>query len=309
MKNKFTLARSATLGMAIACCFNTMSQAQEAAVTTSSATTQVAAAPDAHASFAPPTNWNDTFIGARYASDFYFPGSANKVAQKIGTVNSTGGFKYGTYMFNVDYLVSDKNNPEANGNDGAQEIYSVGHVTWSAGKILGKPMNFGIIRDFGLTTGYELSSKNDAYGSAARMWMFGPTLEFALPRGFWNLTTGWRKETNHNGISHADVTYATAWHIESAWMVPVDLGPVPAVFKGFLSITGPKGQDGFHVQTTTETLARMSFLFDVGALAGHPKTFYVGPGYEYWKNMFGTPPSEAAGTKRSAPTINAEIHF
>jgi hypothetical protein len=81
------------------------------------------------------------------------------------------------------------------------------------------------------------------------------------------------------------------------------------VFKGFTSVTGPKGKDGFHVETKTEVLTRVSMLFDVGALAGHPRSVYIGPGYEYWHNMFGTPSSEAAGTKRSAFVLVGEVHF
>ena len=118
-----------------------------------------------------------------------------------------------------------------------------------------------------------------------------------------------RTETNHNGIVHADVKYDTAWHVESAWLVPFNVGPAPMVFKGFVAATGPKGKDGFHVETKTEVLARMALLFDVGSFAGYPRTAYIGPGYEYWHNMFGTPPEEAAGTKRSAFVVVGEIHF
>lgn len=285
-------ARGALLGISLAAGLAPVALAQQAG--------------DGHA---PPLNWNDTSIGARYANDFYFPGSAQKVTQKIGFLNTVGGFKYGSYLFNVDYLVSDGNNPVANGTSGAQEVYSVGHIDWSASKILGRPIDWGIIRDVGLRTGYELSSKNDAYGSRARMLVLGPSVEFALPRGYLNLMAGVRTETNHNGIVRADVHYDPAWHIESSWMIPFNIGPVPTVFKGFLAMTGPKGKDGFHVETKTETLVRTALLFDVGSAFGTPKTFYMGPGYEYWNNMFGTPPAEAAGTHRSAPTLVAEIHF
>jgi len=269
-----------------------------------------ASAPNAAAApHAPPTNWNDTMVGYRYSDDFYFPGSANKVTQNIGYLQTLGGFKYGNYFFNVDYLMSDENNPEANGNGGAQEVYSVGHVEWSASKIFGQPVSFYGVRDVGLTTGFEFSAKNDAFGSRARMLVIGPTLEFAVPHGFWNLTVGARTESNHNGIVHADVRYDTAWHVESGWLIPFSLGPVPLTFKGFAAITGPKGKDGFHQDTETETLTRMSLLVDVGSFAGVPRTFYAGPGYEYWKNMFGTPASEAPGTKRSAPMFVGEAHF
>jgi hypothetical protein len=266
-------------------------------------------AQDAAAPHAPPVNWNQTAIGYRYSDDFYFPGSSAKVTQNIGYLQTLGGFRYGSYFFNVDYLVSDRNNPEANGTSGAQEVYSVGHVDWSANKIAGRPMGYGFIRDWGVRTGFEFSSKNDAFGSRARMLVLGPSVQFAIPQGVWDLMVGLRTESNHNGIAHADVHYDTAWHVESGWFVPFSVGPVPMLLKGFAAITGPKGPDGFHVDTKTETLVRTSLLFDVGAFAGHPRTFYIGPGYEYWKNMFGTPSSEAAGTKRSAPMLVGEIQF
>jgi hypothetical protein len=290
MKKKFTMAGGARLAVVLACCFNAVGHAQE---------------PAEHQ--VPPGNWNDTFVGIRYADDLYFPGSVSKVAQKIGTLTTTGAFKYGSYVFNVEYLVSDKNNPVAGGTSGAQEIYSVGRVEWSAGKILGHPVGAGVVRDVGFTTGYEFSAKNDVFGSRARMLILGPNVRFAVPRGYWNATLGWRTETNHNGITHADVHYSTAWHADSSWLIPFSTGPVPTVFKGFTSITGPKGLDGFHAQTQTEVLLRASVLFDVGALAGSPRTFYLGPGYEYWHNMFGDPPGK--GTRRSAPALVGEIHF
>jgi hypothetical protein len=255
------------------------------------------------------SRWNETFLSARYGQDYHFPGKADKVAQKIGGITTTGGFKYGNYIFNAEYLESDEHNPVAYGHTGAQEVYSVGRVELSTSKLLGQPVGNSLVRDYSLTVGYDVSAKNDIFGSRARMLVVGPTVDFAVPRGRWNLTAGLRTESNHNGISRTDVSYDTAWHVESSWLFPVHLGAVPTVFKGFASVTGPKGQDGFHHETETEVLTRMSWLFDVGALAGSPRTVLVGPGYEYWHNMFGTPASESPGTRRSAAALVAEFHF
>lgn len=301
MKNKFNRPNasfSLKLGITLGLCLSGLAHAQDVPAPTE---------PDAPHGL--PLKWNDTFVGFRYGNDFHFPGNAADVKQKIGFATTTGGFKYGNYTLNVDYLVSDKNNPEANSMDGSQEVYSVGRVEWSASKIMAHPFINGIIRDYGLTTGFEFSSKNDIYGSRAQMLIAGPTVDFSIDRGFLNLTAGVRTETNHNGIVHADVDYSTAWHLESAWLVPFNVASVPVVFKGFAAVTGPKGKDGFHIETKTETLTRMSVLFDVGAPFGTPRTFYFGPGYEYWKNMFGTPASEAAGTKRSTFMLVGEAHF
>lgn len=331
MQTKFTTTARATLAASLAACLGGVAHAQDAAAPADN--THLPPAQEQHG--APPANWNDTFVGYRYSSDFHFPGSAAKVAQNIGSLTTTGGFGLGSYYFNVDYLISDRNNPEASpegtsgvGTRGAQETYSVGHVEWSGSKILHQHLGGGFIRDLGITTGYEWGTKNDQFEQRAKMWMVGLTAEFAVP-GYWNLTVGARNEQNYNGITGVDLHYNTAWHVDSAWMIPINGTPLPLVFKGFVAVTGPKGGDGFNVstgvpeKTTTETLLRTSLLVDVGSLIGHPKALYVGPGFEYWNHMFGAPsqtgafnpqtfqttPTTNVGIKRSAAVFVAEAHF
>lgn len=48
---------------------------------------------------------------------------------------------------------------------------------------------------------------------------------------------------------------------------------------------------------------------DVGALAGHPRAIYIGPGYAYWYSMFGVTAAQSPGTRRPAATLVAEIHL
>ncbi|WP_250469980.1 hypothetical protein [Caballeronia sp. GAFFF2] len=260
---------------------------------------------------APPVSWNDTYIGYRFGSDFHYPGVPGSVVQNIGYLTTIGGFRFGSYAFNVDYLVSNSANPEAGGpsSGGAQEIYSVGRVELSAEKILGRSVGLGPIRDFGFTAGYEFGVKNDAYAQRARMLVFGPTIEFAVLRGFWNITPGIRTESNHNGITGVDIRFRTAWHVESSWLFPFRVGPVPLIFRGFASVTGPKGKDGFGVETKTEFLTRASLLADLGSFAGHPRVVYAGVGYEYWYHMYGTPTNAAVSTITSLPMFVAEVHF
>ena len=331
MKTKSNITARTALAASLALCFGGVAHAQDAAAPADN--THLPPAQEQHG--APPTNWNDTFVGYRYSNNFHFPGSAAKVAQNIGSLTTTGGFGLGSYYFNVDYLQSDRNNPEASANGvngvgthGADETYSVGHVEWSGSKILHQHLGFGFIRDLGVTTGYEWGTKDDQFEQRAKMWMLGLTAEFAVP-GYWNLTVGARNEQNYNGITGVDLHYKTAWHVDSAWMIPINGAPVPLVFKGFVALTGPKGQDGFDVstgvpeKTTTETLLRTSLLVDVGSLIGHPKALYIGPGYEYWNHMFGAPsqtgsfnpttfqttPVANVGIKRSAAVFVAEAHF
>ena len=337
MKTSFaTTTNGIKLAAALAACASGTAFAQDAAASAPAGAPDNTHLPAAQQTHGLPTNWNDTFVGYRYSKNFHFPGSAAKVAQNIGSLTSTGGFSLGSYYFNVDDLISDRNNPEAgpdgvagaSGKQGAQETYSVGHVEWSGSKILHQHLGAGFLRDVGVTTGYEWGTKNDQFEQRAKMWMLGLTAEFAVP-GYWNLTVGARNEQNYNGITGVDLHYKTAWHVDSAWMIPFNAGPVPLTFKGFVAFTGPKGGDGFNVstgvpeKTTTETLLRTSLLVDVGSLIGHPKALYVGPGYEYWNHMFGAPSQTGSfnpetfqtttvanvGIKRSAAVFVAEAHF
>jgi nucleoside-specific outer membrane channel protein Tsx len=228
MNTKSNTTARTTLAASLALCFAGAASAQDAAAPADN--THLPPAQEQHG--APPTNWNDTFVGYRYASDFHFPGSAAKVAQNIGSLTTTGGFGLGSYFFNVDYLQSDRNNPEASpagvsgvGTHGADETYSVGHVEWSGSKILHQHLGFGFVRDLGVTTGYEWGTKDDQFEQRAKMWMLGLTAEFAVP-GYWNLTVGARNEQNYNGITGVDLHYKTAWHLDSAWMIPINGAPV-----------------------------------------------------------------------------------
>ncbi|WP_321796781.1 hypothetical protein [Caballeronia sp. J97] len=327
MKKISVALRKPLLGAAIVCCFSEFAHAEVFTAPNTSTPTPAKETqtiqPGADAPLSapslksaeefgePPVTWNDTYIGYRYGSNFHYPGVPDKVTQNIGYLTTTGGFRFGSYAFNVDYLVSNDANPEAGGpsSGGAQEVYSVGRVELSASKILGRYVGYGFIRDYGVTAGYEFGTKNDAFAQRARMFVFGPTIEFSVPHGFWNVTAGLRTESNHNGIAGVDVRFNTAWHIESSWLFPFRLGPMPFIFRGFASVTGPKGKDGFGVETQTEFLTRMSLLADLGSFAGHPRTVYAGVGYEYWHHMYGTPTSAAVSTITSAPMLMAEIHF
>jgi hypothetical protein len=83
------------------------------------------------------------------------------------------------------------------------------------------------------------------------------------------------------------------------------------VFKGFSSYIGPKGKDGFGADTEAEWLTEAALMFDVGSTFGKKGIFYVGPGYQYWKNKFGNDSSadSTGGCTASVFQLQAEVHF
>jgi nucleoside-specific outer membrane channel protein Tsx len=253
--------------------------------------------------------FSDTYLGYRYGPNFTEPSISGDVPKHIYMLGHFSAYKYGTNFFNLDILRSIENDPAAGrGNTNqAQELYVSYRHALSMGKTLGSPVAFGPVRDVSITAGFDAGSKDTGFAPRPLKLLIGPTLNFALPVGFLDLTLFAYNETNNNGIVGRKVQFDTTYQVGLAWGVPFTLG-VPAIFKGFLAITGPKGKDGFGVETETETLLRASVQWDLGVLAGLNKgTVFAGVGYEYWKNKFGNPPGR--GTETSTPTLHAEWHF
>ena len=249
-------------------------------------------------------DWSDTFVGYRYSSKFAEPAISGDISKNIFQLNHVSGYKYGTNFFNVDFLISDNKDPAAGGGGGAQEVYAVYRHNLSLSKVSGVPMKFGVIRDVGITAGFDFSSKDTAFAPRVRKFVIGPTFSFDVP-GFFDVSLLYRTERNHNGIVGADVSFDPTYGVSAAWGIPFQMG-LPVVFKGFADFIGKKGKDGFGVETEPETLINASLMFDVGSLAGLKQAVFVGPGYQYWNNKFG---STGVGTRESAPMIQAEVHF
>lgn len=257
-------------------------------------------------------DWSDASIGYTYGTKFKEPGSAADVKKHVVTLSYVGGFKYGVNFFTLDMLKSDNNNPAQGptlgspSNRGAQEVYVVYNNTLSIGKLSGTPMKFGPIRDIGWQTGFDYNSKNDTFGAGLIKLIAGPKVEFDVP-GLLTLGLFVYKEWNNNGIAGTNVDFDTTARLGTVWSFDFNAG-APAVFKGFANYTGAKGKDGFGGGTAPETWLDSALLWDVGSLAGSPKTFYAGVGYQYIKNKFGNQ-SSLPGTKVSAPSVKFEAHF
>ncbi|GAA5182620.1 hypothetical protein GCM10025771_32350 [Niveibacterium umoris] len=254
-------------------------------------------------------DWSDTSASWRYGTHFAEPAIEGAIKKNIFALTHVSGYKYGTNFFNVDFLLSDENDPAAGGKGGAQEVYAVYANQLHLGKLTGSDLSFGPVRDIALTTGFDASAKNTDFAARVRKFTFGPTLKFGVLDGWFDLSLLYYKETNHNGIVGTDVNFDSTYRVAGAWDIPFSAGPVPLSFNGFFTYTGEKGKDGFGADTKPETLADLFLMADVGALAGKKGTFKAGIGYEYWTNKFGNDHTQVIGSNAYTPMIKAEVHF
>jgi len=258
-------------------------------------------------------DWSDTFLGYRTSSQFREPGIADPMAKNILQLSHASGWSHGSNFFNVDMLMSDRGDPTASGNGGANEVYAVYRGSLSLGKLSGKDLGFGPLRDLSLTAGFDFNSKDNAFAPKKRFLVFGPTLNFKVTNGFLDLGLWACHEQNHNGIVGRSVDFKTTYLVSAAWAKAFQVGPLGVEFKGYANYVGAKGKDGFGADTKPETLANLSLLVDISPLFGTRKKVYVGPGFEYWNNKFGgensDAPAPATNRRVTAPMAQLQIHF
>jgi nucleoside-specific outer membrane channel protein Tsx len=258
-------------------------------------------------------DWSDTFLGYRYGTQFREPGIDGTVEKNILQLGHASGWAYGTNFFNADMLMSDKNDPSNNGKTGASEVYVVYRGSLSLGKLSGKDLGFGPVRDVAITGGFDFNAKDNAFAAKKRFLVLGPTFNLKVPSGFLDLSLLACHEQNYNGIVGKSVDFKTTWEVSAAWGIPFQLGTVGAEFKGYANYIGAKGKDGFGADTKPETLANLSLLFDISPLFGTRKKVYLGPGFEYWNNKFGGEnndgPAPATNRRVTAPMFQLQVHF
>jgi nucleoside-specific outer membrane channel protein Tsx len=259
-------------------------------------------------------DWSNTSISYRTGKRFAEPFNANDIRKDIVQLSHASGYTYGNNFFNLDVLLSDKTDPSAKGaSTGAQEFYVVYRHTLEWGKVTGKPLQFGPVRDLGLTAGFDLNTKDDAgYNSKKRMLVVGPTFAFDVP-GLLNVGVYGLWESNAPYSSFTQVStpryrYDTHPMLGAVWAIP--LGSTGLSFEGFANFIAAKGTNEFGRGTAPETNIDMQVMADIGALAGaKPKRFRAGLAYQYWRNKFGNDSGTIPGATASTPMVKAQYQF
>jgi nucleoside-specific outer membrane channel protein Tsx len=268
----------------------------------------------------PGIEYQNFYLSYRYVPDNVQPGDDNGHAIPANEVNLSyvNGWTYGANFISLDFeqfsggdpSVSISNTP----NLGSAEFYGVFRTTFSGNKIFGgDKFAFGPVADMGLRLGGDYDVQNDSFGSYKRLLVAGPQFDLAVPAGFWNVSLEVSHEWDTNGFAEPGpaTSFSPTAEIETAWMFPFRLGPVPIQFTGFMNVIGPKGKgyagDFYH---KTEILAHPKFLVDVGSMVGYtPGKLYGGVGYEFWMNKFGSTKPPLSGTQESTAFFEVGYNF
>lgn len=268
------------------------------------------------------SDWSDTSIGFRQGSAYREPYNKEKINKHIVSLTHASGYAYGSNFFTVDMLTSDSKDPASGGDEGAQEVFALYRTTVNL-KPFGVEPGKGVIRDLGMTAGFDFGAKDDQFSSRTRRYVLGPKVSFDVP-GFLAIAVVMRTEKNHNwyatgsgfgkagcvGTCNPDIVLKNTYSVEAAWSFPFNLG-LPLQFNGFLTYVGAKGKDATGNDTKPELLTEPALMVDISSFWGRKGAVLAGFSYQYWDNKFGNNASSdsSGGSKASAPQINAEVHF
>lgn len=244
---------------------------------------------------APPAaalEWSATEIEFLHSSRFREPFNPNAVTKQIVTLQHANGYRLGRNFMFVDLIQSGNQERDALGNpESPTEVYAEAYTTLSLSRMSKSSFAGSPLRDVGLTAGINIGAKDSAFNPEPRIFLAGLTLDFAVPRGFFNLDLlgYWDRGCNAGGCPG----YRGSYQITPSWSIPFSLGGVDAEFAGFIDFIGARGAG-----TTHQVLSQPQLRFDIGKPFGHKGQLYAGVEYQYWRNKFGI-----AGLDESHPQL------
>ncbi|HEU4563826.1 MAG TPA: outer membrane protein OmpK [Gemmatimonadaceae bacterium] len=215
------------------------------------------------------SNWDAQLL---YGADFEEPGNTQDVRKGIVTIENAAGWSWGSSFFFVDILHSDKRDGRA------REVYGEWYPSASIGKLRGRPLSLGPVRDVSVTAGVNMGTKTN--GAAPLVFLPGLTFDLKVP-AFAFFTVGTYAYVDRGRFAGAPVNHGTSFQVTPSWSLPIVTPRVRFRFDGFLDYIGS------HEGAAHQLLTQPQLKLDVGSLWDAPGRLYVGTEWQYWKNKFG----------------------
>jgi len=228
--------------------------------------------------------WSATEVELLHSGHFREPFNPRRVTKSIVTLQHASGYGLGRNFLFVDVLKSGNQELDLSGQrEAPTEVYGEAYTTLSLSRLAGRNLATGPFRDFGLTAGANLGVKDSQLRPRPKVYLAGITVDFAVPRGFFNVDVlGYWDHGCFGGINSCP-DYRASYQVTPAWSLPFSLGPVEAEFAGFIDFIGARGAG-----TVRQVLSQPQLRFDIGkALLGEKGRLYAGIEYQYWRNKFG----------------------
>lgn len=210
------------------------------------------------------------------------PFSAAAQPTFVFTVQQAAGWKLGESFFFIDYL-----NDDARDGFNDRDFYGEWYPTLSFGKLAGRELRVGPIRDFALIAGVNV-------GGDANVVKYLPGLRASwdLP-GFLFFNTDLTAYIDANtGVEGGAPQTDNSFMFDVSWAWPFNVGNQSLAIVGHAEYLGRRTNE-FGETVKGSILAQPQFTWDLGKAIGVPEQLMVGIEYQYWLNKLGTDQDES----------------
>ncbi|MDP5291162.1 nucleoside-binding protein [Oceanimonas sp. CHS3-5] len=211
------------------------------------------------------------------------PSADRKSTTNIYTLQHASGWKYGDNFFFVDY--SDWKDDQRQ-----RDWYGEGYFNFSLGKISGRELSFGPVKDVGIVLGV-----NAGGDSKVRKYLPGIQLALEVPgAAFFNTLITAYIDDNVGVAGGGSPKESDSWMLDTAWAFPFGIGNHDFSLEGHLEYIGSRHNE-FGDKVKAHVLAQPQLRYDLGkTLFNEPQRLFVGVEYQYWHNKYGSSVTESA---------------
>jgi nucleoside-specific outer membrane channel protein Tsx len=205
--------------------------------------------------------WTDTSLTALYGTNF----KVDPEDQTTGTFEHANGHKYGDFFMFYDYITYQ---------DSSKRDGTYGEISprFSAGKITGADLSFGVITDVLAAFTFENGKGN------VESLLYGAGVDMKLPGfDFFQLNLYKRDPNNNN---------SEGWQLTPVWKMTFPVGSSELVVDGFIDWVFKSNNDNYE----TNLHINPQIKYDLGMSiwgAENKGTLLVGIEYDYWSNKYG----------------------
>ena len=214
--------------------------------------------------------WQDNSLTLLHGNDYKVDYSldSDDASRNVVTFEHASGHSWGDLFMFADYLTSDA---------GSHELYTEISPRLSLGKLGGRDLSWGPVKDVLLASTLELGNMDDpdhltATGPHFTNKLAGVGFDLAVP-GFNYVQANFYHRDNDDKADNEQLTLV--------WALPFVLGEQEFLYDGFIDWTS----------ASTDAHPSMNFAsqlkWDVGAQWGKPKALYAGIEYVHWNDKFG----------------------
>lgn len=242
-------------------------------------------------------DWSATEVQLQYGDlkkPFQGGGSSSDTnGTTILTFQHASGWKYGDNFFFIDHLNYGKTDFEdTEGRPGDDEFYGEWYSNFSLGKISGKDLKVGFIKDVGLIAGFNIAPEVDTL-----YYLPGVSIALDIP-GFafaQIYVTGYIQNGASNVGGGTKIEEDDSYMIDFSWAYPFTIGSTKWSFEGHVEYIDGADTDVIvsgvgkvdEGERESWILAQPQLRLDLGNFWGTPDQLFVGIEYQYWNKKLG----------------------